>query len=104
MNREQRRKNKKSKNENTTTKKQQPTEQQISEIPEKVALFEKIPNVCNACQKQFNKNNRMQVATWSVVVRNDIQQVRLYCPECWEQAKAVVQAYEKEKGYGGPEE
>jgi ribosomal protein L44E len=104
MNREQRRKNKKSKNEKGVSKKQQPTEEQIRDIPEKVALFEKIPNECNACTKPFNKENRMQVATWSVVVRNDINQVRLYCPDCWEKAKAVVQAYEKEKGYGGSEE
>ena len=104
MNREQRRKNKKLNNKNSTTKKQNLTEEQVRDIPEKIALFEKIPQECSACLKPFNKDNRMQVATWSVVVRNDIGQVRLYCPECWEKAKAVVQAYEKENGYGGSEE
>ena len=38
--------------------------------------------------------------SWNVVVRNDIGEVRLYCPDCWKKAKDVVQAYEKENGYG----
>jgi len=42
--------------------------------------------------------------SWSVVVRNDTEEVRLYCPDCWGKAKAVVQAYEKENGYGTTEE
>ena len=101
MNREQKRRKKKLK---LKEEPKTPSSSEVNEIEEKVLLFDKIPNLCNACQKQFDKNNKTQVRTWSVVVRNDIEQVRLYCPDCWSKAKAVVQAYEKENGYGTTEE
>jgi len=88
MNREQRRaaakRNKKNKN---------------PEVEEKIALFDKLEDECLVCHAPFDKKDKNQVASWSVVVRNDIQKVRLYCPDCWENAKAVVQAYEKEHGF-----
>jgi hypothetical protein len=102
MNREQRRRNKKLKVD--SAKSEQTKENEVNEVSEKVALFDKLPDACNACNKTFNKKNKMQVSTWSVVVRNDTEQVRLYCPDCWSKAKAVVQAYEKENGYGRTEE
>ena len=66
------------------------------EVEEKMALFGKLPNECQACLEPFDKKDKSQVMTWSVVVRNDTDQVRLYCPDCWSKAKAVVEAYEKE--------
>jgi len=69
-----------------------------SEVEEKMALFGKLPDECLACQASFDKKDRNQVMTWSVVVRSDTEQVRLYCPDCWSKAKAVVEAYEKENG------
>jgi|TARA_R110002020_G_scaffold400076_2_gene610181 hypothetical protein len=96
MNREQRRaaaKNAKKAKKNNTP-----------ELEEKIALFGKLPNECLTCQKPFDKKDKKQVMSWSVVVRNDTEEVRLYCPDCWSKAKAVVQAYEKEHGYGKPEE
>jgi len=101
MNREQKRRKKKLK---IKEEPKAPESGEVKEIQEKILLFEKIPNLCNACQKPFDKTNKTQVRTWSVVVRNDIEQVRLYCPDCWSKAKAVVQAYEKEHGYGRDEE
>ena len=71
---------------------------QDSEVQEKMTLFGKIPNECQACLNPFDKTDKSQVVSWSVVVRNDIEQVRLYCPDCWSKAKAVVEAYEKENG------
>ena len=66
------------------------------EVEEKMALFGKLPDECQACLEPFDKKDKSQVMTWSVVVRNDTDQVRLYCPDCWSKAKAVVEAYEKE--------
>jgi hypothetical protein len=77
---------------------------QNSEVAEKMAMFGKMPNECLACLTPFDKRNKKQVMSWSVVVRNDKEEVRLYCPECWSKAKAVVQAYEKENGYGTTKE
>jgi hypothetical protein len=70
------------------------------EVEEKIALFGKLENECLVCQLPFDKNDKQQVMSWSVVVRNDTEEVRLYCPDCWGKAKAVVQAYEREQGYG----
>ena len=91
MNRAQRRaaakKNKKAKKNET------------SEVEEKIAMFDKLQDECLVCQAPFNKKDKQQVMSWSVVVRNDTEEVRLYCPKCWGQAKEVVQAYEREHGY-----
>ena len=96
MNREQRRaaaKNAKKAKKNNTP-----------EFEEKIALFGKLPDECLVCDKSFDKKDKKQVMSWSVVVRDDTEEVRLYCPECWGKAKEVVQAYEKEHGYGKPKE
>ena len=69
-----------------------------SEVEEKMALFGKLPDECLACLVPFDKTDKNQVMTWSVVVRNDTEQVRLYCPDCWSKAQAIVKAYEKENG------
>jgi ribosomal protein L44E len=31
------------------------------------------------------------VMSWSVVVRKETETVRLYCPECWDMAKKLVE-------------
>lgn len=67
-----------------------------SELEEKIGLFNKLPDQCLTCQASFDKKDKSQVMSWSVVVRNDTEQVRLYCPNCWAKAKAVVEAYEKQ--------
>ena len=92
MNRAQRRAAKKSK------------KNESSEVQEKMAMFGKLEDECLVCQAPFDKKDKQQVMSWSVVVRNDTEEVRLYCPDCWGKAKAVVQAYEKENGYGTTEE
>ena len=61
------------------------------ELQKKVGLFNKLPEYCLACQKDFDKNNKEMVMTWNVVVRNDKEIVRLYCPECWEAAKKLIE-------------
>ncbi len=64
------------------------------ELAEKMFLYNKLPDECSACTKWFDKKDRDMVSSWSVVVRNDEQQVRLYCPDCWKAAqKAVKQVY-----------
>ena len=71
------------------------------ELQKKVGLFNKLPEYCLACQKDFDKNNKEMVMTWNVVVRNDKEIVRLYCPECWEAAKKMIK--EIEDGSTNPE-
>ena len=106
MSRDDKRKNNKHKKSNSKKESKQSSasekvakQEEQAEISEKIALFDKLPTECLACLKEFDKTNKTQVRTWSVVVRNDIGEVRLYCPDCWQKAKDVVQAYEKEHGY-----
>ncbi len=85
MNRKQRRAMKKQ------LKKQEGVEDELAVF---MFLFNKLPNECSACTKEFDKKDRDMVSSWNVVVRSDEQQVRLYCPSCWKAAqKAVEQVY-----------
>ena len=68
---------------------------------EKLGLFDKLPEECLACSEPFDRQNKEQVMSWNVVVRNEKEQVRLYCPECWTKAQQVVKDFEqriKERG------
>ena len=64
------------------------------ELKKKMGLFNKLPPECLVCQKAFNKKDKEMVMTWSVVVRNDINEVRLYCPQCWDFAHTLIKEYE----------
>ena len=57
----------------------------------KVGLFNKIPDMCLTCNKKFDKKNKKMVMTWSVVVNHQKKEVRLYCPDCWNKAKKLVE-------------
>ena len=65
------------------------------EMATKVALFGKLPSNCLTCDKSFDKMNKEQVMSWSVVVRESEDKVNLYCPPCWERAKDMVQEFKK---------
>jgi len=53
-----------------------------------IAQFSKLPEACDACEKEFDKKNRDMVLSWSVVVKQDL--VRLFCPECINKAKEAL--------------
>ena len=64
------------------------------ELADKMLMFDRLPDECSACVKPFDKKDRDMVFSWNVVVRKDEQQVRLYCPTCWDAAqKAVKKVY-----------
>ena len=60
------------------------------EFGEKIGLFNKIPDSCLTCEKDFDKKNKEMVMTWNVVVNRQKEQVRLYCPGCWSKAKNLI--------------
>jgi len=60
----------------------------------KVALFGLLPDKCNACREPFDKKNKEMVTSWSVVVHQEAEKVRLFCPPCIEKAKKVVEERE----------
>jgi hypothetical protein len=70
------------------------------EFKKKVGLFSKLSDQCLVCEKDFDKKNKDMVMSWSVVVKEET--VRLYCPECWDRAQALIKeikdGYENSKG------
>ena len=63
------------------------------EMKKQMALFEKLADECLVCQKPFDKQNKEHVTKWSVVVRKQEGTVNLYCPECWENAKEIIEGF-----------
>ena len=51
------------------------------ELSEKIFLFDQMPDECSACVKPFDKTNK--------------EIVRLYCPNCWDKAKALIEQLEE---------
>jgi predicted RNA-binding Zn-ribbon protein involved in translation (DUF1610 family) len=60
-------------------------------MADKVHMFGKLPASCSACEKAFDKKNKDMVFSWSVVVKE--QTVRLFCPECINKTKEVLDDY-----------
>lgn len=56
------------------------------ELSKKVGLFNKLPDECLTCRQPFDKGDREMVISWFVVVREEKNQVNLYCPACWQKA------------------
>ena len=84
MNRKQRR---------ALDKMQRSQNKQEQKLAEKISQFQSLPDECLACTKPFDKTNKEMVKTWNVVVRNDKDTVRLYCPDCWSMATKVATEY-----------
>ena len=61
------------------------------ELEEKITLFGKLPDNCMVCEAEFDKKDKEMVQNWSVVVHDNKEEVRLYCPTCWDQAVKLVE-------------
>jgi len=83
MNRKQRRKAGKVK------KNLSPSERNLSE---KIFLFNQIPDACTTCAESYDKTDKGMAASWRVVVREEKQQVHLFCPACVNKAKEAIDA------------
>jgi len=80
MNREQRR----------TLRKKKLSEEE-KKLSDKIFLFEKLPDQCNACEESFDKTDKSMVQSWSVVIRNKNERVTLFCPECIDKMKTRME-------------
>jgi hypothetical protein len=60
------------------------------ELAEKIFLFSKLPDECSACTAPYDKQNKAMAMSWSVVVKQEQEIVRLFCPECLTKAKALT--------------
>ena len=80
MNREQRRRLKKKNKGN-------------EKLAQKISSFEHRPDICSACAKAFDAKSKDHAMTWRVVVRENPTRVSLFCPECIEKTKEVLDAH-----------
>ena len=62
-----------------------------------VGMFDKMPNGCLVCGKDFNKTDKKMVNEWKVIVNNEPASVKLYCPTCWDQAKQTLEYINKQQ-------
>ena len=63
----------------------------IEDVNNKIALFQRRPDKCSACSKEFPEKDRDAHMTWQVVVRNEEETVRLFCPDCQQKAKTLLE-------------
>jgi Zn finger protein HypA/HybF involved in hydrogenase expression len=63
----------------------------MQDVKNKIALFQRRPDECSACNKKFPEKDREAHMTWQVVVHNEEKTVRLFCPDCQEKAKRLVE-------------
>ena len=63
---------------------------QQQRIAKQMNMFDRMPNVCSACNLEFPKTREAHLS-WQVVVYNDRQLVRLFCPACQEKAQKMVE-------------
>ena len=72
------------------------SEQLQNKLKQQMNMFDRLPQTCSACAKVFPKTREAHM-TWKVTVRNKKQQVRLFCPDCLEKAKQLVEGEENEQ-------
>lgn len=53
-------------------------------------MFDRLPEACSACGEDFPKTREAHMS-WRVTVRNKEQTVRLFCPECINKTKELVE-------------
>ena len=67
----------------------------MQDVKNKIALFQRRPDECSACNKKFPEKDREAHMTWQVVVRNEEETVRLFCPDCLKKAKQAVETQDE---------
>jgi hypothetical protein len=65
------------------------------EMKELLGLFDKMGDECAACLAPFDKKLKEHAMTWKVVVREQEQVVRLYCPDCWNKTTEAIKQVEE---------
>tara|TARA_E500000331_G_scaffold355428_1_gene410860 strand:- start:1243 stop:1518 length:276 start_codon:yes stop_codon:yes gene_type:complete len=66
------------------------------DLENKMNLFSSMSESCNACEKTFDKKDEKMVNEWTVIVREDEKETRLYCPGCWSKAKKLIEKVKQE--------
>jgi hypothetical protein len=67
-------------------------QRQQEQIVKQMNMFDRLPEACDACRKEFPKTREAHMS-WRVTVRNKEQTVRLFCPECIDKTKELVEEH-----------
>ena len=59
-------------------------------LSKQMNMFDRLPGECSTCEKEFPKTREAHME-WRVVVKSEKQKVWLFCPECQEKAKKLVE-------------
>ena len=66
-------------------------EKSNNEVDNVMGMFDLLPDQCSACLAPYDKKDKQMVDTWNVVVKEEQKVVRLYCPDCWNTARRIIQ-------------
>ena len=61
-----------------------------NKMKKQMNMFDRLPNKCSACGDKFPKTREAHM-TWQVVVRNEDETVRLFCPACQEKTRHLLE-------------
>ena len=61
-----------------------------NKIKKQMNMFDRLPKICSTCEKRFPKTREAHM-TWRVVVKTEKEKVWLFCPECQQKAKDLVE-------------
>ena len=67
------------------------------DLKNKLNMFDALPEKCSICAKAFDKKNKEMVQSWFVTVRTKENRVSLFCPNCHQLAKNVLEAQLKKE-------
>ena len=59
-------------------------------LKKQINMFDRLPNACSTCEKGFPKTREAHMS-WRVVVKTEKEKVWLFCPDCQEKAKDLVE-------------
>ncbi len=59
-------------------------------LKQQVNMFDRLPSECSSCKSNFPKTRESHM-TWRVVVKTQKEKVWLFCPDCQEKAKKMVE-------------
>tara|TARA_A100001234_G_C12640412_1_gene391778 strand:- start:3401 stop:3796 length:396 start_codon:yes stop_codon:yes gene_type:complete len=60
------------------------------ELKDKVMSFDRMPDCCVMCYKEFDRKSKEHHDTWIIVEKREKKRVSLFCPDCWENGLAVI--------------
>jgi len=61
-----------------------------NKLKKQMNMFDRMPKECSACQKDFPKTREAHLS-WQIMAWTNPAKVRLFCPDCQEKAKELVE-------------